>query len=67
MQIFSHHLNTKEYKRLKFKGEIFKKNLDYHYHGDPYGDGASCIYTSADYTSTTSHPSVVGLSMHGFF
>jgi hypothetical protein len=47
---------------VEFNGriKIFFIKLDYHYHGDPYGDGVNCMYTSADYTSTTSHPPVIG-------
>lgn len=38
------------------------KGFDYHYHGDPY----NCMYSSANYTSTTAHPPLIGWGADGF-
>jgi hypothetical protein len=34
------------------------QGLDYHYHGDPFGE--NCMYSASDYASTTSHPPLIG-------
>jgi hypothetical protein len=38
--------------------------FDYHYHGDPFG--SNCMYSSADYTSSTAHPPIIGYALDGF-
>ena len=40
------------------------QGFDYHYHGDPFGP--NCLYSSADYNSTTSHPPIFGYSLGEF-
>ena len=40
------------------------QGFDYHYHGDPFG--TNCMYSVADYNSTTSHPPQIGYGLDGF-
>ncbi len=37
-----------------------------HFHGDPYADDWDCLYGSKNYTSTDSHPPVIGFSYDGY-
>ena len=44
------------------------QGFDYHYHGDPYSNSpGTCMYSPSDYTSTVSHPPLIGFSADGFF
>eukprot|EP00930_Biecheleria_cincta_P084411 TRINITY_DN7388_c0_g1_i4.p1 TRINITY_DN7388_c0_g1~~TRINITY_DN7388_c0_g1_i4.p1 ORF type:complete len:748 (-),score=72.78 TRINITY_DN7388_c0_g1_i4:152-2284(-) len=40
------------------------KGEDYHYHGDPFG--SKCLYSEANYGSSTDHPPLIAFSLDGF-